>query len=170
MSTSLSYPSAVFPEFPALTVDHPDEWEALVVANTVLACGAPLEVGTFRPNVCVSVTRYPGTASVTDVAEGIALRLESADDFAEVGREYVTVLEQPGYRMEGSFSMEGVGTVYQAVNVAVLHHGSVTDVVEAVASCTASQAEALVPVLRTILASLRSSGAAPAAPSDGGGR
>lgn len=153
--TTLSHPSVEFPAFPNLTIDVPDGWEALAVQNTVIAAGAPAVEREFRPNVCVSVTRRPGPYSVEEAAAAAAGALEAADEYAEIGREFREVLGADGFRIEGSFLMENVGTLFQATLVGLVHHPASTDVIHAVASCSASQAETLVPVLRESLNSLR---------------
>ncbi|WP_167042824.1 LpqN/LpqT family lipoprotein [Salinibacterium sp. ZJ454] len=155
MSQFVSYPSAAFPAPPALGVDAPDGWSALVVENTVLAVGLPGEPGSFTPNVCVSVSRVPGIRSLDQSVESVVNGYEALADFAEIGRKSREVFDRPGFRIEGSFGMPGVGTVYQAAHLTVVPQGTVTHVINAVATCAAAQAAELVPVLRAILDSLR---------------
>ncbi|WP_166875729.1 LpqN/LpqT family lipoprotein [Salinibacterium sp. ZJ450] len=155
MSQFVSYPSAAFPAPPALGVDAPDGWSALVVENTVLAVGLPSEPGVFTPNVCVSVSRVPGIHELDESVHSVVSAYEALDDFAEIGRESREVFGRPGFRIEGSFGMPSVGAVYQAAHLTVVQQGTVTHVINAVATCAAPQAPELVPVLRAILDSLR---------------
>lgn len=154
MTQKITFPSQVFPAYPSISFEVPEDWQALAIPDTVSAAGAPQVEGQFRANVCVSVRRQPGTQPAAAIIEGITERFAEAPEFAEIGREERQVLGADGYRMEGSFSVENVGTLFQAVHIAVVHYGTVTDVIEAVATCTASQAETLVPVLREALESL----------------
>jgi hypothetical protein len=153
-----AFPSDAFPAFPALSLDLPDDWEAMFVPDTVLAAGAPPVPERFRTNVCISVTRTPGIRSLADAAASVTAGLEAAEQYAEVGRETRQVAGADGYRIEGSFLVDGVGTLFQAVHVAVIPRGAVTDTVTAVATATASAAHDDVPVLRTVLDSLRRDG------------
>lgn len=154
--TTLSFPSNDFPQFPSVAIDVPDGWEPLAVANTVLAVGAPHEGNAFRPNICVSIDRHPGTHTIDDAAAAAAAALEAAEGYVEIGREFRDVLSAAGFRIEGSFLMEGAGTLFQASHVAVIQHEGVYDLVHAVATCSASQAEQHVPLFRKALDSLRS--------------
>ncbi|NLA65440.1 MAG: hypothetical protein GX862_05845 [Leucobacter sp.] len=153
--TTLSYPSNEFPVFPSLSIDVPDDWEALIVDNTVLAAGAPHEERTFKPNICVSVDRHPGSRTIEDAAAATAGALEAAEDYTEIGREFREVLGAPGFRIEGSFIMQDVGTLFQASHIAIIQHAGSYDIVHAIATCSASQAKDLVPTMREALDSLR---------------
>lgn len=151
----IAFPSTEFPKFPELQVTVPDEWSAMQVPETVLAIGADSSENEFRPNVCVSVTRLPGEIVLDAVAENLVKRFQAIEDFEEIGQETRPVLGIDGFRIEGSFFMEDIGTLFQAVHTAAVFNGKSTDIVEAVATCSANQAEAFVPVLREILDSLK---------------
>lgn len=154
MASRIAFPGDVFPAFPAVSFEVPEGWQPLVAPNTVLAIAVPEEPGVFRTNACVSIGRTPGSRSIEEAAAAVAAGLEQAEQYAEVGREHREVAGLPGFRIEGSFLIPGIGTVFQAAHVAVLDHGGMTDTIVAVASVTASRAEAQVPVLRGILDSL----------------
>ncbi len=158
MTQRAAFPGEVFPAFPALSVDLPDDWDQLVIADTVLAGGAPEEPGVFRTNVCVSVSRTPGSRTIEEAAGAVSGALEAAPEYAEVGRAFQEVAGAPGFRIEGSFAALNAGTLYQAAHIAVFNHGTVCDTVTAVATVTASRAQEAVPVLRGILDSLRHDG------------
>src|SRR5690625_3902911 len=96
MTTTYSTPSAQFPAFPSVRLQVPDTWEPLTVEETILAVGAPTGPGEFKPNVCVTARRKPGSVSLDDVAAGTAEKLSQADGFAEIGRENRTVLGEIG--------------------------------------------------------------------------
>ncbi len=155
MASRVAFPGEQFPAFPSLSIEQPDAWQPIVVPDTVLAVAEPEEPGTFRTNACVSVGRTPGSRSIEDAAASVIAGLERADQYAEVGRSYQQVAGLPGFRIEGSFFVENVGTLFQAAHVAVIDHGTVTDTIVAVATVTASKATDAVPVLRGILDSLQ---------------
>lgn len=154
MASRIAFPGDVFPPFPAVSFEMPEGWQPLVAPDTVLAIAAPEEPGVFRTNACISIGRVPGTRTIEQASAAVAAGLERAEQYAEVGREYREVAGLPGFRIEGSFLIPEIGTIFQAAHVAVLDHGAMTDTIVAVASVTASRAETEVPVLRGILDSL----------------
>lgn len=155
MASRVAFPGEHFPAFPSLSIEQPDSWQPIVVPDTVLAVAEPEDPGAFRTNACVSVGRTVGTRSIEDAAAAVAAGLERAEQYAEVGRAYQEIAGLPGFRIEGSFFVENVGTLFQAAHVAVLQHGEVTDTIVAVATVTASKAQEAVPMLRAVLDSLQ---------------
>lgn len=158
MAPRIAFPGEHFPAFPQLSIEQPDAWQPIAVPDTVLAVAEPEEPGSFRTNACVSVSRTPGSRSIEEASASVAAGLERAEQYAEVGRAFQQVAGLPGFRIEGSFFVENVGTLFQAAHVAVLDHGAVTDTIVVVATVTASKATDAVPMLRGILDSLRLDG------------
>ena len=144
---------------PVVRLDVPAGWEPLVLPDALVAVAETEQQGPFRANVVVTVRRVAttadGGAALSLAVEQNTAALEAAERWAELGSEYRTVLGLDGYRVEGAFVMPGVGTVFQALQLATIDHGAVADVIALTATCGADEGERLVPVLRAVLESAR---------------
>ena len=146
---------------PVVGLDVPAGWEPLVLPDALVAVAETEteQQGPFRANVVVTVRRVAttadGGAALSLAVEQNTAALEAAERWAELGSEYRTVLGLDGYRVEGAFVMPGVGTVFQALQLATIDHGAVADVIALTATCGADEGERLVPVLRAVLESAR---------------
>jgi hypothetical protein len=155
MTSTATFPSADFPGHPGLALDHPDDWYPLTDVALPLAVAKHVPEGDFRPNVVVAVTRVRGDVTLDQAIETTMGRLTGLDGYAEVGREHVEVDGWPGFRAELSFADPRVGTMAQAIRIAVVARGSVADLVEMTGSCTAAQVESTWPEIRAVQSSLK---------------
>ncbi|GAA2227328.1 hypothetical protein N1031_03110 [Herbiconiux moechotypicola] len=163
MTHTISFPSEAAPAFPSLSLSVPDDWKPLAVSGAVLAAGKSVEQGQFRPNVVVAVSRFaPGYALATAV-EGVIKRVEAIEGVAELGRDELDVLGQPGYRIEFSYPDPRVGLLMQAVRIAVIDHGTAVDLVQITATASGPQAQEYWGELREVQASASLGGATGAA-------
>lgn len=151
--------AAPFAPLPVVAVDHPDDWQPLLADGAHLAVAERDAASVFRANVAVTVRRVltgasgPGSALETAIQENTAA-LEAAERWAELGSEYRTVLGLDGYRIEGAFVMPQIGTVFQAVQLAVVEHDGFADVIGITGTSGADRQE-LVPTIREVIASAR---------------
>lgn len=149
-----------FAPTPVVGLDLPAGWEPFALPEALVAAAESERQGPFRANVVVTVRRVATTTADAGGALSLAVEqntaaLEAAERWAELGSEYRSVLGLDGYRVEGSFVMPGAGTVFQALQLATIDHGSLADVIALTATCGADQGERLVPVLRAVLESAR---------------
>jgi hypothetical protein len=117
----------------------------------LLAAGAPVEEGIFRANVVVTASRMPAGFDVDTAAESVRARFADLPNVAEIGHERRTVLGHPGFRYEGAYSTDDGFTLVQLVHVAVFERGSMVDMVQLTATCSAGQALDILIDLREIL-------------------
>lgn len=150
MTRTFDFPSEQFPAFPAFTVAAPDEWSAISASGVVLAIGREIEEGEFRPNLVVSVSRFAAGYQLATAIEAVSLKFASLPDMVEIGREERPVLSAPGFRLEASFTDARVGSLAQAIHIAVLDRGPVVDLVQITATASAAQAMTLWPEIREI--------------------
>lgn len=153
MAPTVSFPSAAFPAYPSVALDVPDDWEPLNAQGSLIAVAQRVEAGQFRPNVVVAISRFTGDYQLATAIEAVVRKFGEQKDISEIGREERTVLGVPGFRMEVSFSDERVGTLVQAIHLAVVRQGGVADLVQITGSCSASQAREIWPVVRSVLES-----------------
>ena len=153
--TTFQFPSAEFPALPTIALESPDGWEPMDVGTALLAIGRTVPAGLFRPNVCVTMERFSGVLDIAGPSDAVIAKFASLDEFAEVGRELLTVSGFDAFRMEGGFHSTEAGTIFQAVYLICVVHGGFTDIVQAVASCTASETDTMIPEIRSILTSIQ---------------
>lgn len=149
---------APFVPTPAIALDHPSDWEPLVIPDVLVAVAESVQPGPFRSNVAVTTRRVVAddtTGLLESAIADVTSDLEAAERWAELGSEYRVVLGVDGYRVEGAFVMPSIGTVFQAVHVAVVQRGRIADVIGITATCGADEGERLVPTLRAVLDSAR---------------
>ncbi|MDO9398424.1 MAG: hypothetical protein Q7T71_17915 [Herbiconiux sp.] len=157
MAHTLTFPGEEAPAFPALTLTLPDDWKALSVSGAVLAAGKTIEPGQFRPNVVVAVSRFGADYSLETAIQAVVTRLESIEGVEELVRDRLEVLGREGFRAEFSYPDARVGTLMQAVRIAVVEQGPVVDLVQITATATGVQATEFWPELRDIQASASTS-------------
>lgn len=153
MSDTVTYPSAEFPAPVGVSLPRPDGWEVLTVAEALVAIGASLGgAQEFQPNVVVTSRRAVG-ATLEQTAQATVETLQSAPEWEETGQEYRDAFGggYRSFRIEGAFVHPQAGTLYQAALITVVQRGAYTDVVQAVGSCTASQAFDRLPEIRQAL-------------------
>lgn len=153
MPTTVTYPSPEFPAAPAVSLPCPDGWQTLTVAEALVAIGKTLDTPQFQPNVVIT-SRRTLDATLEQVADATAEALQGSPDWAETGREYRDGAfggHHRAFRIEGAFTHPQAGSVYQAALLTVVQQGPFFDVVQAVASCAASQVMERLPEMRTCL-------------------
>ncbi|HWS57453.1 MAG TPA: LpqN/LpqT family lipoprotein [Actinotalea sp.] len=147
------FPSAVFPGYPTVSVEHPDTWSPVVIPTSPLALARTVAEGDFRPNVVVAFARVRGSATLPDVCADVIAKLTGLPGYEEVGRSEERAEGFAVFRIEGSFSDPRVGTLVQAVRMVLIPRGEVSDVVQMTGTCAGSQVEAVYGEIRAILAS-----------------
>jgi hypothetical protein len=151
MSKQLSYPSAVFPAPPVITLDVPEDWEPLALQGVVLAAGAPLVQGVFRPNVVVATSRFTEGYELQTAITAVSQKFASLEQSHEIGRELSTINGTEWFHIETSFIDSRAGTLVQAVHLAIIAQGPFVDLVQVTATVTGTQAhETMLDVVRGI--------------------
>ena len=153
MTHTLTFPGDAAPAFPAVSLTVPDDWSALSVTGAVLAAGKTVEQGEFRPNVVVAISRFGAGYSLQTAIDGVVERVEAIAGVEELGRDTLEVLGHEGFRIEFSYPDARVGTLMQAVRIAVVENGPVVDLVQITATATGPQATELWGELREIQSS-----------------
>ena len=151
MST-ITHPGPDFPARPSVSLEAPDGWGPFPLAEALVAVAAPERPGSYRANVCVTVERVPGVRSLDEASRALAATYAAVADFEQLGAETTTTLGLEAFRIEGGFSTDYAGTLFQAAHVVVLPQGPYTDVVTVVGTCHGSEALDVVPVLREVIA------------------
>ncbi|QAY69959.1 LpqN/LpqT family lipoprotein [Xylanimonas protaetiae] len=146
----LAYPSPQFPGLPAVTIDCPEGWSPLRVANAHLALAADVEEGKFRPNVVVVLTRMADGQTLESTVAAMTAHLAGLDGYEEAGREAAEVAGHPGFRLECAWADATAGTVAQAVRLAVVEHDGVRDLVQVTGTARGTQVDVVWPWIRTI--------------------
>lgn len=151
MTTNATYPSAEFPASAGVSVPVPEGWASLAAVAPLLAVGRVAhEPGTFQANLVVTSKRTLGI-TLDEAAEATAQSLRTSPEWAETGQEFCDALGgRPCFRIEGAFSSEQAGTVYQAALTTVVERGPFVDIVQVVGSCTASQVDDCLPAIRAM--------------------
>lgn len=151
MTTNATYPSTEFPAPAGVTVPVPEGWAGLAAVAPLLAVGrVPHEPGTFQANVVVTSKRTMGV-TLESAADATVESLASSPEWASTGQEFCEALGgRPCFRIEGAFSSDQAGTVYQAVLTTVVDRGPFVDIVQVVGSCTASQVDDCLPAIRAM--------------------
>jgi hypothetical protein len=153
MTHTLTFPGDAAPAFPSVTLTLPDDWNALSVTGAVVAAGKTIEPGEFRPNVVVAISRFGAGYSLQTAIDAVVERVETIPGVEELGRDTLEVLGHEGFRIEFSYPDARVGTLMQAVRIAVVENGPVVDLVQITATATGRQATELWGELRDIQSS-----------------
>lgn len=151
MAKSIEYPSADFPGPPRISLDVPDDWEALTVPGVQLAVAQPLVEGQFRANVVVTVQRFGPEFTLAEARSGLEQRKAALPELEELGTGEIEVEGTTWIASEYGYTQPGRPTVVQAARYAVLDRGGIaTDVLEIVGSCGAESADDEIETVRTI--------------------
>jgi hypothetical protein len=153
--TESSFPSAAFPDFPGVVIEHPDEWTQRAIPGALIAVIDERDAGTFSPNVIVGVTRV--AADHTLAAEVAAVReyVTQLPEVAPVDNAPVDFGGRTWGVAEFAYRAEGAGSIVQVIAVTVVASGDAADVVRITGTASADDYEAALPVIRRIVASAR---------------
>ncbi|MBN9240283.1 MAG: hypothetical protein BGO97_11260 [Micrococcales bacterium 70-64] len=139
--TAYSYPSDMFPAFPSVAVETPENWTGLLVPNTVLAVGRVTEPGQFRPNVIVAISRFAEGYTLQTAVDATVEKFAGLEGAVEIGKDVSTINGHEWAHIEASFIDPRVGTLVQAAHLAVVATGQVVDLVQVTGTVTAAQAK-----------------------------
>jgi hypothetical protein len=153
MSRTLTFPSSDAPALPIVSLDVPDDWHVLSTTAAMLAAAKEVEQGEFRPNVVVSISRFGSGYTLGTAIEAVIDKVSSIEGLVELGRDRPEVLGRAGFRIEFSYPDARVGTLVQAVRLALVSNGPALDLVEVTATATAAQSMEIWPEIRAIQAS-----------------
>lgn len=155
MSTIVTSGDEPFPEFPRVSLELPDGWEAMPNPEVVVAAARSEWTG-FRPNVCVTVERSAGLVGLDEVGTNTWERFAASPEFEGIGHEVIEAFGgRPSYRMEGGFLMPDVDSLFQICVLTVIPHAAVTDIVYAVGTSGSAAVTDTVPDIRSIIKSAR---------------
>ena len=160
MTTTVSFPSEAFPAFPSVFLQAPDDWQPLNAFGSVLAIAEPVAAGQFRSNVVVALSRFGADYELQTAIDAVEKKFAEQTDIAVIGKEQRDVMGVPGFRMEVSFSDPRVGTLAQAVHLAVIRTGGTSDLVQITGSAAGEHVKTVWPTIRSILDSASSGAAA----------
>jgi hypothetical protein len=153
MTTIVRSGEEPFPEFPRVSLELPDGWQAMPNAEVLVAAAASQWQG-FRPNVCVTVERVEGLVALDEVGQNTWERFARSPEFEGIGHEVVEAFGgRPSYRMEGGFLMPDVDSLFQICVLTVVPHATVTDIVYAVGTSGSGEVQTAVPGIRSIIKS-----------------
>lgn len=153
MSRTLTFPSSDAPALPIVSLDVPDDWHVLSTTAALLAAAKEVEQGEFRPNVVVSISRFGSGYTLAAAIASVLEQVSAIDGVTEMGRDRPEVLGRAGFRIEFSYPDPRMGTMVQAVRLALVDNGPVLDLVHVTATATARQATQLWNEIRTIQSS-----------------
>ncbi|MBN9155480.1 MAG: LpqN/LpqT family lipoprotein [Microbacterium sp.] len=153
--TEASFPSAAFPDFPAVTIEHPAEWSARPVPGALLAVIDERDAATFSPNVIVGVTRVGADHTLADEVAAVADYVTRLPEVATVDNAPVDFGGRTWGVAEFAYRAEGAGSVVQVIAVTVVPTGDAADVVRITGTAGADDYETSLPVIRGIVASAR---------------
>jgi hypothetical protein len=151
MTTSVTFPSEAFPAYPSVSLQAPDDWQPLQAYGSVLAVAEPVEAGRFRSNVVVAISRFGADYQLQTAIDAVEKKFAEQTDISIIGKEEREVLGVPGFRMEVTFSDPRVGTLAQAVHLAVVRSGGMSDLVQITGSAAGEHVKTVWPVVRSIL-------------------
>jgi len=155
MTTIVRSGDEPFPEFPRVSLELPDGWEAMPNAEVLVAAAASQWQG-FRPNVCVTVERVEGLVGLDDVGGRAWERFARSPEFEGIGHEVIDAFDgRPSYRMEGGFLMPDVDSLFQICVLTVVPHAAVTDIVYAVGTSGSNAVKTAAGDIRSIIKSAR---------------
>ena len=121
--TEASFPSAAFPDFPSVTIEHPAEWSAQPVAGALLAVIDGREAATFSPNVIVGVSRVGAEHTLADEVAAVADYVTRLPEVAPVDNAPVDFGDRTWGVAEFAYRAEGVGSIVQVIAVTVVSSG-----------------------------------------------
>lgn len=153
MSRTITFPSSDAPALPIVSLAVPDDWHVLSTTAAFLAAGKEVEQGEFRPNVVVAITRFGSGYTLDTAISAVLDKVRSIDGVVELGRDRPEVLGRAGFRIEFSYPDPRVGTLVQAVRLALVDNGAVLDLVQVTGTATATQASRMWAEIREIQAS-----------------
>ena len=151
MTKTVRFPGDDFPAFPSIALEAPEDWEPIHAYGSVLAVAEPQRPGRFRSNVVVALSRFGADYALDTAVQAVTEKFQTLPDLEVIGREERTVLGAPGFRMEVSFSDPRVGTLVQAVHLAVIPAGGVSDLVQVTGTAGGAQAREDWPTIRAVL-------------------
>jgi hypothetical protein len=147
---AISFPSELFPGYPEISMDCPTGWQPMPDGRVTLAVIKDVPPGQFRPNVVVACSRLHPGQTLEQAIDEVSKTMSELDEYAEIGREQRLISGFPGFRLEGSFSDPSVGILVQAVRLAAIHQGPVTDLLQVTGTCSGAQAEQMWGQIRQI--------------------
>ncbi|KRA25027.1 hypothetical protein ASD65_11775 [Microbacterium sp. Root61] len=150
-----SFPSAAFPAFPAVSLQHPDEWTPRAVVNTLFAVIDDRGADAFSPNVVAGVTRAVGAVTLEQAAAAVQADIAALNEVAPVDAAQVGFDGTPWFVSEFAHLTEAAGTVIQIIAVTVVESGPFTDVIRVTGTSSPADYEQSLPVIRKIIASTR---------------
>jgi hypothetical protein len=150
-----SFPSDLFPAFPAVTLDYPEGWEARPVVEAVLAVLDDRGADAFSPNVVVGITRAGRDVTLSTAADALQAEVAALREVAPVDAAQVGFGDAPWFVSEFAYVSEAAGTIMQVVAVAAVGNGPFTDVVRVTGTASPADFEESLPVIRRIIASTR---------------
>lgn len=153
--TEASFPSDVFPDFPAVTIDQPDGWSSRAVPGALIAVIDEREADTFSPNVIVGVTRVAGSHTLADEVAAVAQYVTQLPEVAPVDNAPVDFGGRTWGVAEFAYRADGAGSIVQVIAVTVVQTGDTADVVRITGTAGADDYETALPVIRGIVASAR---------------
>jgi hypothetical protein len=153
--TEASFPSAAFPDFPTVTIEHPDAWVTRPVPGALIAVIDEHDAETFSPNVIVGVTRVAGDHTLADEVAAVAQYVTQLPEVAPVDNAPVDFGDRTWGVAEFAYRADGAGSIVQVIAVTVVGNGDVTDVVRVTGTAGADDYETALPVIRSIVASAR---------------
>jgi hypothetical protein len=153
--TEASFPSAAFPDFPAVAIEQPDAWVTRPVPGALIAVIDERDAESFSPNVIVGVTRVAGGHTLADEVASVAQYVTQLPEVAPVDNAPVDFGGRTWGVAEFAYRADGAGSIVQVIAVTVVDNGEVTDVVRITGTAGADDYEESLPVIRGIVASAR---------------
>ena len=150
--TTLEHPGTDFPAGPRVTIEVPDDWDAVPVAGTVLAARQHDDGrDSFLPNVVVRVDRR-SSATGLDEALGEVRRYVADKPRGEASEPFRS--DFGGRRWVGcnvSWVEPGAGTVLQAHLFTLLPAGDLQDLVQVTGSVGGDRAQEDYPLIKKVI-------------------
>lgn len=147
-----AYPSAHYPELPAVSIDAPAGWQPIVFPGALVGIRHVVDDGGFNANVLVTHERWPGEIPAADALGRLRAQLVAAGatetyaDLEPVGA--------PGAYLEADQQEASLGDLRVRYRLVVVSHGGLTELVTAVGTATATQSASLGSSLGDIVRSL----------------
>jgi hypothetical protein len=150
-----SFPSDLFPAFPAITLEFPEGWQARPVVEALLAVVDDRGPDAFAPNVVVGVTRTTRDVTLSTAADALQAEVAGLREVAPVDAAQVGFGDVSWFVSEFAYVSDAAGTIMQVVAVAAVGNGPFTDVVRVTGTASPADFEESLPVIRKIIASTR---------------